>query len=186
MIGITMNDEAKTFLFNQVPVSRVAMVAAAMKYRGIRYSRGTTYVVQEENGSYAGSSNCFGILLLVARDVGLLDADFDVNLRPDQYPSKAAVLWGMIHNNFDPVDQESNALRPADILLFRWRDVNHRLAATHHVGMCIETPDDESYGRMLHVLDGASGGMDKVNVHRISQLEWDRLDGIWRLKGIAN
>lgn len=178
-----------SLIFNPVPVTAEAMVQAARRHVDCRYCDDFNFIT-EVDGRKVGKCNCYGVLLSTARDLGLVDADFDLNMTPSVFGlEKPKVLWTLIHNNFLEIRKEDARGRaliaPADVMMFRWTDQDHRVQATHHVAMHVGYAPHEPYGLMLHALDAAAGGGDRIFVQRISALDWQRVDSIWRLKGLA-
>lgn len=175
--------------FNDVSITNDQVVEAALRHTGCEYCDDFN-LITEIAGKKSGKCNCYGVLLSTARDLGLVDPDFDLNLTWKNFKmDKPKIMWQIIHNNFIEVpkgDQSGRPLvAPADVLLQRWHDQDSRLQAVHHVAIHVGHRHDEPYGMMLHALDAESGGQDKIYVQRISELDWERIDSIWRLKGLA-
>lgn len=184
------NDQSST-RFASVRVSTSQLAAAALQFETLAYSS-QTRVWHNDSGQWQGMANCFGILLLAAREVALLPQDFDLNLSPTRFNGQrpAKTLWQILHHNFDEVEwkdaEGKSLLQRADVLLFRWLDVDQRLNEPHHVALHLGTRPHEPYGRMLHALEGRSGGQDSIFQQRLSELDWRRIDRAFRLKGIVD
>lgn len=170
--------------FNSVTVSRAQLVAAVRRYEGLEYSPDVTQVRVLASGEVSGCANCFGVLLLAARDLGMLAPDFDVNVAPGAGGvRRARILRRLLELNFDLVPRES--LRSADVLLCLHRDVDPRLNEAHHVAMCVSS-EPAPRGSMFHALNNGGGVVGKTFVQRIDALTWERIAEVHRLKGIVD
>jgi cell wall-associated NlpC family hydrolase len=155
-----------------------AICGEALRMRGLPYGSVTTAHREGVGGRWQGEVNCFGVLLLAAREAGLLPADFDVNLSPERFgQSVAKSVMQILYLNFEHAPKTD--LQPGDVMLFRWKDCDHRRTEPHHVALFISPAIP--YGAMVHALDTTPGG-GGVFWQRMSELEWQRLEQVWRLK----
>lgn len=176
-----LHDDLK---FRDVAVTREELVAAVKKYNGLQYRASGSWVSCDPSGNLGGWCNCYGVLLLAARDVGLVPADFDVNLSPARWgQAEAKTLWEIINQNFTQVATvaESVTMCAGDVLLMRYRDVDPRLNEPHHVGMCVE---ESTWGRPSKLLH-ASQGTGRVVICDLDRLFEQRIAGVWSLNNFT-
>lgn len=164
------NPESK---FTDVKVTQQQIVDAVMKYVGVTYREGHTFIdeMPHMDGQKHGFANCYGILLLTAKDLELLPPVFNVNIHPASWgQSEAKTLWDIIHLNFDKVDE----MQRGDVVLMRYHDVDRNLKEPHHVGMIVDE------GQVIH----ASANTGKVSVQNMDVLFQQRIESIWRMKNL--
>lgn len=164
-------------VFNPVDVTRSQICAAAKEFIGMEYSANTNVATRDESGKWRGSCNCYGVLLLAARECGLIDADFDLGLPPALWGQRQAkTLWEIIHANCEEV--EPDVMMAGDVLLFRYRDANPTLKEPHHVGMIIS----DFPPMLLHA--GQAAG--RVYTCNIDELFLQRIESVWSLKNYVD
>lgn len=139
-----MNDDL--LHFNDVRVTRSDLVAAAMGFVGLPYNEGTNLAFREPGERWQGYANCFGVLLLAARECGLLHPELPLDLAPATFGGQAVAktLLKIMEYNFDEVS--FSATGRGDILMLRYRDVNPQLNEPHHVAMLVH----DNPLRLLH------------------------------------
>jgi cell wall-associated NlpC family hydrolase len=155
-----------------VAVSGDQIVSAAEKHLGLPYRRDSSL-----RGHY---SNCYGLLLMVAQDLELLDPDFDINLSPatfGQAPAKS--LWEILRLNFDPVsrvDYSHRGFLGGDVILTCHRDQNPNLREPHHVMLYAHD------GNVIHAYNFEAGVGGSVIKQRVDELMLNRIDSVWRIR----
>jgi hypothetical protein len=165
--------------------TRNEVVVAARRFIGVEYStRGSFVQWDEAGGRYQGRTDCLRFMFHVARDVGYLPADFDVNLsRPHPKLPLPALMWEVVNANMVPVDFKDR--RPADVLLMLYGDLAPDLVEPHHVAI-FSSENPAPYGSFIHCEDfrpDVSGGVVEV---RMTALSAQRVHSVWRLKGIRD
>jgi hypothetical protein len=162
--------------FADVQVTRSQLVSYARNYIGLPYKIGSTWVDETRT---TGHANCFGILLLVAQDCGLLPMDFDVNIPPAKWgQSEGKTLWEIIDYNFTEVPLEE--MQGGDVILMRYKDVDPSLREPHHVAMCIEPAYGYGYPTIIH----ASQNTGSVYACLTDPLYLQRIESIWKLNNL--
>ena len=93
--------------------SRAAIVETARRYIGVRYSARHAFVeYSESEGRFVGQTDCLRLLLFIARDLGYLPADFDVNLpRPKPKLSRDEAMWELLRANLDEEKRRTHVIR---------------------------------------------------------------------------
>lgn len=176
--------------FLPVEVSREQLVSAARSYAGVPYSTHRNYLIRGADGALdlkRSSLNCFGLLLAVARDCGLLDADFNLNRarwRSGQTVDEA--LWELLETNATKI--KASAARAGDILLMWFRDVDSSVEAPHHVAIVSNATPGECgrKGRMIHAIEDGPSLQGHVIEQEIDALERSRIHSVWRLNAVRD
>lgn len=160
-------------LFLPVTVTRTQLVECVLSFEGLPYRVNSSCAVKDENGEWVGHANCFGVLLLAARELGLLPATFNVDLPPAIWgQKKEKTLWEIIHYNFDKVKRPDMA--PGDVVLMQYKDVDPSRNEPHHVLMCVAP------GKIFH----ASDALGRCYVCLLDPLFEARIDSVWRLRNL--
>ncbi len=171
-------------IFQDAHPTRDEIVNAAMLYLGVAYSKRGAYIVWNPDlGLWQGRLDCLRFLLHVARDVGYLPSDFDVNLsRPHPKLPVDALMWELLYANLDEIPKTS--VRSGDVLLLQYNDINPDLQEAHHVGI-VTSAKPAPFGSLIHCEDFEADGAGRVIETRIDIKIWNRIASAWRLRGIA-
>lgn len=183
-----MQHEPIQFFPVQVPRSQI--VSAARAYAGVPYSTHRNYLLRGEDGALdleRSSLNCFGLLLVVARDCGLLDASFDLNRarwRSGQTVDEA--LWELLKTNATQI--KKSASRAGDVLLMWFRDVDASVESPHHVAIQSDaTPGPNGRrGRLIHAVESDASLEGFVIEQDVDTLERPRIHSVWRLNAVRD
>lgn len=171
-------------IFQEAHPARERIVAASRRYIGLSYSRWQSRAVwNAASGRMEGQTDCLRFLLFIARDLGYLASDFDVNLaRPQPKLSRDQAMWELLRANLDevPIDE---AL-PGDVLLFIYADLNADNTEVHHVGIQSSTRPFP-FGSFIDCEDFDADGQGCVSERRMDGLQRKRLASVWRLRGIV-
>ena len=184
-----MNQSKVNLIFAPLAVTPGEVVAQVSRYVGLPYVQSSTYV-EWQSGVPVGRTNCFGLLLLTARELGLLPDDFDVNLSPATFgQSVEKTLIEILHENFTLVGLD--AMAAGDVLLLRYRDRDARLVEPHHVAMCVKAraligePAFYSAPEMIHAVNMTASGAGSVYRVQMDALFMGRVVSVWRMKNYA-
>jgi hypothetical protein len=162
--------------FNDVPVTADELAFAALEFVGLPYQETCNVAVwRDDLAKWEGAANCFGVLLLAARNMNLLHPFLanHLDLPPALFGQPTAkTLLKILELNFDRVD----TLQTSNVMLWRYHDIDPRLTEPHHVGMVVT----EKPLQLLH----ASQQARRTYVCGIDALFRDRIESIWRLKGL--
>jgi hypothetical protein len=171
-------------IFQDASPTRDEVVEAARLYIGVGFSlRGGLVTWSDELGRYTGKTNCLKFLLHVARDVGYLPADFDVNLsRPHPKLPENELMRRVVKTNLDPI--EYSDVRPGDVLEMLYRDVNRHLTESHHVALVASV--EWTGCTIIHCEDFEAWGAGKVVEITFDAKYRKRVVGAWRLRGIRD
>lgn len=175
-------------IFNEAHPTRAKIVASARSYIGVMYSyRGSRITTDPATGQKSGFVDCIRLMFYVARDVGYLPADFDVNLtRPDKTRTLDECMYEVLHANLDkvldakPNEGGSSFIKPGDLFLMRYTDVDRNINDVHHVAIVT----DRSH--MVHAIDHTVTYKGSVVEQRISALDWQRVESVWRMRGVVD
>lgn len=163
--------------FTPQPITGTHIAAAALEYKGLRYNLASTCIARSPTGLIDGYTNCYGLLLQVAKDLALLPVEFDVNLPPQLYgKSQAKTLVDILNLNFDKVSEPEIG----DIVLMAYKDENPRFNEPHHVGVI--TGHSGLEYKMLHAVHSIGATDGGVIEQRMDALMKTRVDGVWRIK----
>lgn len=173
--------------FEPVEVTRGQVYRAALNYVGVQYIKNGSYLKKRENGIAEGHTNCYGLFLQVAKDVGLLPENFDINLPPGKFDnqSPAKTLMQIIYKNFSRVGLTE--MKEGDLILLCNRDTNPALREAHHVALCMVKAGP--YGgighapTMIHAFERRRGH-GVVCVQTMDALIMSRVESVWKIKGI--
>lgn len=91
----------------------------------------------------------------------------------------------LLHDCSQPIEK-TGWLQTADIVLFKWSDVNLLQREAHHVGV-ISSVTAGALGHYIHCLSIGHGGSGAVSEVPLDALEWERVSHLrrldWELEG---
>lgn len=182
--------QLEPILFAPVEVSRAEFVERARAYLGVPYSPRRNYIARDAEGAIDVSRSsliCYGLLLAVARDVGWIAPDFNINrARRHRDQTVDDALWELLQTNAKQI--KKTAARAGDVLLMWFRDVEAGVDEPHHVA--IQTEASVSVfgqrGRMIHVIESDPSLEGHVVEQDIDALERTRIHSVWRLNFITD
>lgn len=179
-----------TLKFNtETTITGQQIADAAKGYKGLKYVLGSTAIARSPTGIVTGYTNCYGLLLQIAKDLSLLPGNFDVNLPPQLYgQSQAKSLLQILDLNFDKVSD----MAVGDIILMAYKDVDPKLNEPHHVGVVVESTPLYTE-KMWHVDEITSDSHYRYEIihairpngvvqQRLDALMAERVTGVWRIK----
>jgi hypothetical protein len=174
-------------LFHQIQIRQSQLVAAAKSLEGIAYGENNEIFLS--SGQWRGKLNCFGFPCHVAKMVGLLDEDADINFSPAVFGQEKTVsIRLLLHLNFTCIFNEKRRqimdLQPGDVLLEKWRDVSPTAPREHHVSMCLSPIIGRHQGEKMHANSRKGGGTGKVARAPLTLLDEMRIVRAYRLKGV--
>ena len=142
--------------FAPVVITPDDVVNAARAFKGLRYRESGTWVEYDAAGNPThGSTNCFGLLFLVAVRLGLVpDTIFRLLSVAAASEPLPFILMRFLDRNCVVVERDD--LAPGDIAFFRWPDAMPGQISLdrrrHHVGF-FSGFEPLPCGSMVHALD---------------------------------
>lgn len=183
-----------TLKFNtETTITGQQIADAAKGYKGLKYVLGSTAIARSPTGIVTGYTNCYGLLLQIAKDLSLLPGSFDVNLPPQLYgQSQAKSLLEILDLNFDKVSD----MAVGDIILMAYKDVDPKLNEPHHVGVVVESKENgfnidvsrsgigDGFAKTYYVEIIHAIRPNGVVQQRLDALMAERITSIWRIKNV--
>ena len=181
-----------------LPVKRTGaeVVAAARRFKSLSYDERGAQVWRGEAGAWQGRAHCWSLLVLTAREAGLLPLDECPNLLPYReafiraHPDKAGlaserVVKSLLCQNARMVARGQNdvraQMRAGDILFFRFGSSSHNF----HVALVA----DGAARHMIHAIDKTAGRksarVDRVYEEALTALDWPFVRSVWRLNNCS-
>lgn len=170
-------------IFNKAVTTPTAIQETARRYVGVNYSRWHSRIVENAEGRPVGSVDCLRLFLYIFRDLGYLSPDFDpMALRLHPKEEVEAAIRSVLRENMTQVRKEPRckcSKKPlthvGDLL---WLKTGH-MNRENHFALLTETKP-LPYGMMLH----ASSDDGKVIEQGLMPHNWQRIESVWRLRGI--
>lgn len=160
--------------FAPIQKTREELAEIARSFVHLDYDEATNVAVKED-GIWKGRANCYGVLLLTAREAGFLSPEFNLNLPPALWEQpQAKTLWQILNQNYIEVPYAEMGL--SDILLLRYIDTENGIKEPHHVAMCVNTEPLQ----LLH----ASQQARRVYICNIGVLFERRIESVWKCRNL--